>query len=211
LPNGDLEVDFNNGTTPAGNPNEQQLCVHCKPTGSSSAGTAHLNCATPAKVGDDIIAGEPLCNFGRGPEECIPGAFIRTNDFPRIAVNPGNGDLFATWQDYRNKEFDIQLATSTNGGHSWSISATVNPDSGLDHYFAADAVAPSLSTDRAGDGDYSGLILQVGAEAHPIWSDTRNLNPFPLNGVAHDEDIFTNTVGLPAGTAKPGTGRVGQN
>jgi len=61
------------------------------------------------------------------------------------------------------------------------------------------------------NGDYSGLILKVGAEAHPIWSDTRNLNPFPLNGVAHDEDIFTNTVGLPAGTAKPGTGRVGQN
>ena len=292
-PNGDLVVIFNNGNTAASNPNGQQLGVVCHPLGSSPAGTAHLNCGPPVKVGDDIILGEPLCNFGRGPEECIPGAFIRTNDFPRIAVNPANGDLFATWQDYRNKEFDIQLATSTNGGHTWSISATVNPDSGLDHYFAADAVAPSLSTDRVGvsyyrtervpkentvpqagfypcpgviplftntvtppppcqngvgaknsdyvlsggtglntpfnfkvvspvfpppdgiqagfNGDYSGLILKVGAEAHPIWSDTRNVNPFALNGVAHDEDIFTDKVGLPAGTAKPGMGRVGQD
>ena len=29
LPNGDLEVIFNNGNTPAGNPNAQQLGVHC--------------------------------------------------------------------------------------------------------------------------------------------------------------------------------------
>src|SRR5204862_7405106 len=73
LPNGDLEVIFNNGNTPAGNANGQQLGVHCKPTGSSPAGTAHLNCANPAKVGNDISVGEPECDFGRGPEECIPG------------------------------------------------------------------------------------------------------------------------------------------
>jgi hypothetical protein len=293
-PNGDLVVIFSNGNTPANNPNAQQLGVVCHPSGSSPAGTAHLNCSSPVKVGDDIVVGEPLCNLGRGPEECIPGAFIRTNDFPRIAVNPANGNLFASWQDYRNQEFDIQLATSTNGGFTWSTSATVNPDSGLDHYFAAEAVAPFSGSDRVGvsyyrtervpkevavpkagfypcpgviplftntvtppppcqkgvgaqnsdyvlaggtglntpfsfqlvspvfrppdgnqagfNGDYSGLIVkQGGAEAHPIWSDTRNVNPFGLNGVAHDEDIFTVRVGLPVGTAKPGVGRVGQD
>jgi hypothetical protein len=73
-------------------------------------------------------------------------------------------------------------------------------------------VSPPPDGIQAGfNGDYSGLILKAGAEAHPIWSDTRNLNPFPLNGVAHDEDIFTNRVSLPAGNAKPGTGRVGQD
>jgi len=290
-PNGDLVVIFNNGNTAANN--QQQLGVVCHPLGSSPAGTAHLKCGSPVKVGNDIVTGQPQCNFGRGPEECIPGAFIRTNHFPRIAVNPANGDLFATWQDYRNKEFDIQLATSTNGGHTWSISATVNPDSGLDHYFAAGAVAPSSSTDQVGvsyyrtervahentvpdagfypcpgviplftntvtppppcqsgvgaknsdyvlsggtglntpfnfkvvspvfpppdgiqagfNGDYSGLILKPGAEAHPIWSDTRNLNPFGLNNVTHDEDIFTKSVSLPAGNGKPGTGGVGKD
>ena len=259
-PNGDLVVIFNNGNTPSGNPNSQQLGVVCHPTGSSPDGTARLNCASPVKVGDDITVGEPLCDFGRGPEECIPGAFIRTNDFPRIAVNPISGNLFATWQDYRNKEFDIQLTTSTDGGKTWTASATVNPDSGLDHYFPADAVAPSYrnrvgvsyyrtqrvpneNTSATGvfaqgqpgvqqgssdyvlangkdlnvpfhfkvvspkfaapdgnqvgfNGDYSGLVINKEDEAHPIWSDTRNFNPFPLNGVIHDEDVFTDRVAL---------------
>jgi hypothetical protein len=278
-PNGDLVVIFNNGNTAANNPNAQTLGVVCHPSGSSPAGTAHMNCGSPVKVGDDVLVGEPLCDFGRGPEECIPGVFIRTNDFPRIAVNPANGHLFAAWQDYRNQEFDIQLAASTDGGQTWSVSAKVNPDSGLDHYFAADAVAPSSGRDRVGvsyyrtgrvanektvpaagfypcpgsipqftdtvtppppcqggvgvnnsdyvlaggtsmntpfnfrlvspvfpppdgnqagfNGDYSGLIINKGEEAHPIWSDTRNVNSFPLNGVVHDEDVFTETVNLP--------------
>src|SRR5262249_17431760 len=47
------------------------------------------------------------------------------------------------------------------------------------------------------NGDYSGLTINRGDEAHPLWSDTRNSNPFPLNGVSHDEDIFTTKVELP--------------
>jgi hypothetical protein len=261
-PNGDLVVIFNNGNTAANNPNGQQLGVVCHPSGSSPAGTAHMNCGSPVKVGDDIFVGEPQCDFGRGPEECVPGPWIRTDDFPRIALNPGNGDLYATWQDYRNGEYDIQLAASTDGGRTWSASSTVNPDSGLDHYFPADAVAPSSQRDRVGvsyyrsgrvpnenntptggfapgqpgvqqassdyvlaggkgtrapfrftvvsprfpppdgnqagfNGDYSGLVINRDGEAHPIWSDTRNTNPFPLNGVVHDEDVFTQKVSLP--------------
>lgn len=280
-PNGDLVVIFNNGNTAANNPNAQQLGVVCHPAGSSSEGTAHLNCTSPVKVGDDIVVDEPTCDFGRGPEECIPGAFVRSNDFPRIAVNPANGNLYATWQDYRNHEFDIQLATSTNGGRTWSTSATVNSDSGVDHYFPADAVVAHSGKDQVGvsyyrtgrvpsestvpaagfapcpgvipfftnpvtptppcqvgvgarnsdyvlaggtslstpfkfkvvspvfpppdgnqagfNGDYSGLIINKGDEAHPIWSDTRNVNPFPLNGSVHDEDVFTVSVELPEG------------
>jgi len=154
LPNGDLEVVFNNGNTPAGNPNAQQLAVHCHPTGDSAAGTAHLNCAEPAKVGDDIIAGEPQCNFGRGPEECVPGAFIRTNDFPRILTqNTQNGHLYAVWQDYRNQEYDIQLSVSLDGGLTWKEAGTLNPDRGLDHYFPAVEQSPQ-SGDRVGSSYY---------------------------------------------------------
>src|SRR5438270_2776162 len=54
LPNGDLEVVFNNTNTAADNPNGQQLAVHCSPSGSSPAGTAALNCGPPVKVGDDV-------------------------------------------------------------------------------------------------------------------------------------------------------------
>jgi len=210
------------------------------------------------KVGDDIVVGEPACDF----DICIPGAYVRTNDFPRIAVNPGNGHLYAAWQDYRNGEYDIQLTASIDGGKTWSASSTVNADSGTDHYFPAVAVAPSSERDRVGvsyfrsgrvpnenttpmggfavgqpgvqqensdyvlaggtathtpfrftvlspefappdgaqigfNGDYSGLVINRGVEAHPIWSDTRNTNPFPLNGVVHDEDVFTQAVILP--------------
>lgn len=277
LPDGSLEVIFNNGNTPAGNPNAQQLGVHCSPTGSSSAGTAHLNCAPPAKVGDDIITGEPLCDFGRGPEECVPGPWIRTNDYPRITKdNTRNNHLQAVWQDYRNGEYDIQLATSTDGGLHWTEVGTVNPDTGLDHYFPAVDQSPSKG-DRIGvsyyrservpgenttppggfspgmpgvqegdsdyvlaggvgghtpydfevlspvfpppdgaqagfNGDYSGLTIPRGMEAHPIWSDTRNADPFsPANGVVHDEDIFTDSEGLPHGKAKVGRGRIGKD
>ena len=283
LPNGDLQVIFNNGNTAAGNPNSQQLGVHCTPAGKSQLGTARLNCAGPTKVGADVSSGEPQCNFGRGPEECIPGAFIRTNDFPRITQeNAQNNHLYATWQDYRNGEFDVQLAQSLDGGRTWAERGTVNPDRGLDHYFPVVDRAPqdqdrhsAVATDRVGDsyyrtaritnenatpaagfascnpnqggdptacstgtgvknsdyvlaggqgeqtpyafkslsptfappdgnqtgfnGDYSGLVLNQGQQAHPIWSDTRNQNPYPENGVVHDEDVFTTSTALPNG------------
>ena len=145
LPNGKLVVPFNNGNTPAGNPNAQQLAVVCSPSGSTgteaAAAAASLNCGSPSKVGDDIIANEPLCDFGRGPEECIPGAFIRTNDYPRSSVKTSTGALYVTWQDYRNGRFDIQLAKSTDGGATWTQVGTVNPvggaDATKDHYFPA--------------------------------------------------------------------------
>ena len=60
------------------------------------------------------------------------------------------------------------------------------------------------------NGDYSGLTVNHGNEAHPIWSDTRNVNPFPLNGVTHDEDVFTDKVGLPNGHGHHGHGHQGR-
>jgi hypothetical protein len=298
-PDGSLAVTFNNGNTALGNPNSQQLGVRCMPTGSSAAGTAQLNCATPTKVGNDVLVGEPLCNFGRGPEECVPGPYIRTNDFPRITKdNTQNGHLYSVWQDYRNGEFDVQMSQSLDGGVTWHEVGTVNPDRGLDHYFPATDQAPSSrSGDRSGEGnrasdrngvsyyrservpnenvpqaagfapcgaaqggngtncqpgvgatnsdyavaggsgdqtpynftivspvfappdgsqtgfngDYSGMTVNRGIEAHPIWSDTRNANPFPLNGVIHDEDIFTTAVNLPSGRGEAQTGVIGSN
>jgi hypothetical protein len=276
LPNGDLQVIFNNGNTPAGNPNGQQLGVHCKPTGSSTNGTANLNCAAPAKVGDDIVTGEPQCNFGRGPEECVPGPFIRTNDFPRITKdNTQDNHVYAVWQDYRNGEYDIQMSISLDGGLTWHEAGTVNPDTGLDHYMPATDQSPSHD-DRVGvsyfrservpgenttpaggfapgvnpgvqqgnsdyalaggtgaqtpydfkvvspsfpppngnqagfNGDYSGLTINKGEEAHPIWSDTRNVDPDPVNGNRNDEDVFTDQVGLPNGNAHRRAGEIGR-
>jgi hypothetical protein len=304
-PDGSLAVTFNNGNTAATNPNSQTLGIRCTPTGSTVPttanpfGTAHLNCAPPTKVGDDVVVGEPLCNFGRGPEECIPGPYIRTNDYPRITKdNTQNGHLYSVWQDYRNGEFDIQMSQSLDGGATWHEVGTVNPDRGLDHYMPATDQAPvSRSDDRSNEGngsgerngvsyyrservpaenvlpaggfapcgaaqggngtkceagvgatnsdyvvaggsgdqtpynftvvspvfpppdgaqtgfngDYSGMTVNRGIEAHPIWSDTRNANPFPLNGVIRDEDIFTTAVNLPSGQGEAQAGVIGSN
>ena len=61
------------------------------------------------------------------------------------------------------------------------------------------------------NGDYSGLAINKGADAHPIWSDTRNVDPYvPANGVINDEDIFTDNVGLPDGRARASTGTIGR-
>jgi hypothetical protein len=285
LPDGDVEVVFNNANTAPDNPNAQQLGVRCRPSGSSAAGTAHLNCASPVKVGDDVIANEPACDFGRGPEECIPGPFIRANDYPRIVTeNTQNNHLYAVWQDYRHGEFDIQLSVSDDGGRHWTEAGTVNPDTGLDHYFpavdqsptrddrvgvsyfrsqrvageadggvfapcdsggATPAGADSCAGVAAGDsdyvlaggradqtpyafrvlspvfpppdgtqagfnGDYSGLTIPRGIEAHPVWSDTRNADPYtPANDVANDEDVFSDGVGLPRGGGRAGAGTLG--
>jgi hypothetical protein len=148
---GSLTVAFNNSNTAATNPNAQQLAVSCHPSGKSDVGTARLNCGSPAKVGNDVVVGEPLCDFGRGPEECIPGAYIRTNDFPRISRNSANGDLFAVWQDYRTGEFDVHVSGSTDNGRHWTeATKPVNSDTGWDHYFAATS---AVAGGREGETD----------------------------------------------------------
>ncbi|HEX6350476.1 MAG TPA: hypothetical protein VF160_13930 [Candidatus Dormibacteraeota bacterium] len=156
-PDGSLVVVFNNGNTAATNPNSQQLSVLCKPSGSSTAGTAHMNCGAPGIVGSDVSVGEPQCNFGRGPEECVPGPDIRTNDFPRSAVNRENGNVYATWQDYRNGEYDIQLAMTTDGVHWTDATKDVNPDSGKDHYFPAIDLGTKKGEGDEKKGDHVGV------------------------------------------------------
>jgi len=138
LPDGRLAVVFNNGNTGPGDPNAQQLAITCSPSGQSQNGSAHFNCVAPVRVASDVIVGEPQCDFGRGPEECIPGPWIRTNDFPRLAVDRQTGDLYAVWQDYRHKEFDTQLRRSNDGGRSWQGASTaINTQTGVDEYMPA--------------------------------------------------------------------------
>jgi hypothetical protein len=169
LANGNLVVPFNNGNTAPTNANGQQLSVTCAPSGSSTAGTAHLNCGSPSKVGDDVVVGIPLCDFGRGPEECIPGAFIRTNDFPRVAVNRTTGTLYTAWQDFRNGEFDVQLSRSADGGKTWTPGATAaNSDRGFDHYM------PAVDT-VAGGADRVGLTYY---RTPLVPNEANNPNPF---------------------------------
>ncbi len=133
LPDGTLVVVFNNGNTAPTNPNQQQLSVR-----STDGG---LTWSAPVKVGDDKFSTAPTCDFGRGPEQCIPGPSIRTNDFPRIAAehNKARGkNVYAAWQDYRFGEYDIIISESTDGGLTWKeATKAANPDKNREHYFPA--------------------------------------------------------------------------
>ncbi len=118
---GTISVAFNNGNTPTQN---QQLLVQSRDAG--------VTWSKPIKLGEDAIFSHvdnslfPTCNFGRGPEECVPAPTdIRTNDFPQLAIDSTGKVLAATWQDFRdgqasNENYDIILATSTDGGAHWS-------------------------------------------------------------------------------------------
>jgi hypothetical protein len=222
LPDGRLVVPFNNGNTPAGNPNGQQLAVVCSPSGTTdtqaNAQAARLNCGAPQKVGDDFIfsqnasnpGSEPLCNFGRGPEECIPGAFIRTNDFPRSAINTSNGDVYVGWQDYRNGEFDIQLAKATvsaSGTLSVTQLGTVNPDTGKDHYFAA------IDVDE-GSGKVGASYYRTDRVAGENTTPSGGFSPCPGSAAGPTPGVSTcqpgvgdslSIYGLAAGTSTPFT------
>ena len=151
LPNGDVVVTFENGNTPT--VNQQFLAVHCSPSGSSPGGTADMHCGRPQKVADQIVDGAPTCDFGRGPEQCIPGTFIRApiETAQRLAVNQHNGYLFDTWYDYRSGEFDVWISRSKDGGLTWSDPRRVNPDTGMDHSFS------SIDVGEAGAASHVGV------------------------------------------------------
>jgi hypothetical protein len=71
--------------------------------------------------------------------------------------------------------------------------------------------APPDGIQSGFNGDYSGITINQGTQAHPIWSDTRSKNPFPANGVNHDEDVFSVQDQLPSGKARPGQGHIGHS
>ena len=78
------------------------------------------------KVGQDEESHVALCDFGRGPEECVDSINVRTNDFPAVAVDPSNANhLAAVWQDSRQApaasgDYDVVVSESTDGGATWS-------------------------------------------------------------------------------------------
>jgi hypothetical protein len=72
--------------------------------------------------------------------------FTRGNGFPNIAVEPKSGRLYLAWGDYRNGDFDIFVAASSNRGRTWTAPTRVNDDpihNGKDQFMQWLAVDPT--------------------------------------------------------------------
>ena len=119
--------------------------------------------------------------------------------------------------------FGCPAGTTTTAPFTCSAGAPANTDyvlaggTGDDTPYAFKVVSPACSPpDRIQsgfNGDYSGLTINKGTDAHPIWSDARNVDLYaPTNGVVHDEDIFTDDIGLPNGREQEGQlGEIGRS
>jgi hypothetical protein len=113
LPDGSVYVVFSNFNTPTFV--DQQLGVHV------SADLATVG--APVRVGLDDESKAALCDFGRGPEQCVDSLNIRSDDFPALAVDHTTGHLAAVWTDTRNGttgKYDIVVSESSDGGATWS-------------------------------------------------------------------------------------------
>ena len=115
-------------------------------------------------------------------------SYYRTERVPNENTTPPAGFAPGVNAGVQDKNSDYVLAGGSGAHVPFDfkrISPSFRPPDGIQAGF---------------NGDYSGLAINKGTEAHPIWSDTRNADPFsPANGVVHDEDIFTDNVNLPNG------------
>jgi hypothetical protein len=117
LPNGDVYVIFSNYNTPT--VVNQQLGVYVHVSGDTMTASA------PVKVGVDDETNLALCDFGRGPEQCVDSLNIRNQDFPALALDRSNPNhLVAAWTDTRaatvSGNYDVVVSESNDGGATWS-------------------------------------------------------------------------------------------
>jgi hypothetical protein len=69
-----------------------------------------------------------------------PGRYMRTIEFPTIAIR--GGTIYVAWNDGTQGRSHIRLATSTNGGSTWTVSFVTGG--------GGDEVQPALSADSSG-------------------------------------------------------------
>lgn len=68
--------------------------------------------------------------------------------FPSVAVDPQDGTLYVAWADARNRDSDVFLRSSRDGGKTWSDRRRVNDDgSRRQQYLPQVAVAPGGRVD----------------------------------------------------------------
>jgi hypothetical protein len=121
----------------------------------------------------------------QGPRVAV--SYYRSGRVPNENTTPNGGFAPAPGNGVQNRLSDYVLAGGVGLATPFRfvrIAAPFVPPDGVQTGF---------------NGDYSGLVITPDGSAHPIWSDTRNASPDPVNGVGHDEDVFTTSHRIPSG------------
>jgi hypothetical protein len=82
----------------------------------------------------------PSTGIPFGAFQLGPGQFMRNAEFPTLAER--SGSLYATWNDGATGHSHVVLATSSDGGATWSTSQVTSGDN--------DEAQPALSADASG-------------------------------------------------------------
>ncbi|HEU4673845.1 MAG TPA: sialidase family protein [Candidatus Limnocylindrales bacterium] len=109
---------------------------------------------------------------------------------PSIAADPGSGVLHLAWTDGRNAEGRVALATSSDGGASWSTPASLPRPSDTPVFLPAIAIAPGgaigieygdLRAATAGRPFLMDRFLSVSTDGGATWRERRLTRTFDLS------------------------------
>jgi hypothetical protein len=109
------------------------------PLGPAIMVAKSTNCGATFGPAVEVASLTPI-GFGGAPVNARLRGNFRTNSFPRIDVNPVNGDVYIVYNANPPGPdgADIFLTRSTNGGSTWSAPTRVNSDPGDNDQFFPD-------------------------------------------------------------------------
>jgi len=159
-PNGEVYVFFESGTEINGTKTNAQMFVK-----STDGGQTFSRQAVASTVVD---IPSPL-----------PGSSFRNDSFPSLDVNQVTGKVYVAWTDFRSGRGQIMLATSSNGGDTWTPAMTVLDVAGRSAFFPGVAVSPD------------GSKVTVATQA----LDAKPAGTAPGPGVVHYDSYIAESVG----------------
>jgi hypothetical protein len=137
-PNGEVYVAWEDFRNP------QAIRISKSTDGGVSFGADGVDNTVVAPV--DSIGSLTFCGFSGGFRLALQGGGgLRTNDFPSLATNPTNNDVYAVFNSdpVGTDGADIFFTRSTDGGATWSTPLQLNDDATTnDQWFPWIAVQP---------------------------------------------------------------------
>ena len=124
------------------------------------------------KVHDLIHAADPAitsCDFFGGALGPVAHP-IRIQDFPSLAANPVNDDVYLVWNERRSGNTDIVFYRSVNDGGSWASMGVVNGVVSKDQFMPAVTAASDRAIkvqwyDRRNDTENNGQFVLYAAKS----------------------------------------------